>query len=66
VVENWASVSLASGSSVESAVEVARGATLKVGTDCIFRAESTVVDGKLIFRDGFVCVVFEGCFFSNA
>lgn len=53
VVENWASVSLASGSSVESAVEVARGATLKVGTDSIFRAESTVVDGKLIFRDGF-------------
>ncbi len=53
VVENWAIVSLAEGSAVESAVEVSGGATLKVGTGSTFRAESTVVDGKLIFRDGF-------------
>lgn len=53
VVENWANVSLASGSAVESAVEVARGATLTVGSGSTFSAESTGVDGKLIFRDGF-------------
>lgn len=53
VVENWANVSLASGSAVESAVEVARGATLTVGSGSTFRAESTGVDGKLIFRDRF-------------
>lgn len=53
VVENWASVSLAAGSTVESAVEVARGATLKVGSGSTFSAESTKVDGKLIFRDRF-------------